>query len=68
MNSGMKNKLFLNLFSFMFQALVRHVMTFGILKNAQKRKDKKNAIKEGLLKIAKKRVICVKVINARISN
>ena len=43
-------------------------MTFGILKNAQKRKDKKNAIKEGLLKIAKRRVICAKVINARISN
>ena len=68
MNSDIKNKLFLNLFGFLFQALVRHVMTFGILKNAQKRKDKKNAIKEGLLKIAKKRVICVKVINARISN
>ena len=60
----MKKKQFLNWFNFLFQALLRNVMTFGILKNAQKRKGKKNAIKGGLLKIAKTRVICAKVINA----
>jgi len=59
----MKNKQFLNLLSFLFQALVRNVMTFGIFKNAQKRKGMKNAIIERLLKIAKRRVIYAKVIN-----
>ena len=39
-------------------------MTFGILKDAQKRKGKNNAIEEGLLNIAKRRVIRAMVINA----
>ena len=65
MNSDIKNKLFLNLFGFLFQALVRHVMTFGILRNVQKRKGKKSAIRGGLLEIAKRRVTCAKVRNAR---
>ena len=63
LNSDMKNKWFLNLFSFLFQALMRHVMTFGMITNAQKRKGKNNAVKGGLLKTAKGRVTCAKVIN-----
>ena len=39
-------------------------MTFGMITNAQKRKGKNNAVKGGLLKTAKGRVICAKVINA----
>ena len=39
-------------------------MTFGMITNAQKRKGKKNAVEGGLLKTAKGRVICAKVINA----
>ena len=39
-------------------------MTFGILKDAQKRKGKNNAINGGLPNIAKRRVIHAMVINA----
>ena len=41
-----------------------HVVTFGMKINAQIRKSKNNAVEGGLLKTAKGRVICAKVINA----
>ena len=41
-----------------------HVVTFGMITNAQIRKGKNNALKGGLPKTAEGRVICAKVINA----
>ena len=59
---------FLNLFSFVFQASMRHVMTSGSLKNAIERNREENVGRRGLLKIAKRRVVFAQVTNDKIAS
>ena len=54
---------FLNLFSFVLQVPMRHVMTTGSLKDAKERNRKENVERRRLLKIAKRRVIFAQVKN-----
>ena len=54
---------FLNLFCFVFQALMRHVMTTGSLKDAIERNREENVGRRGLLKIAKRHVVFAQVTN-----
>ena len=65
LNSKTKNRQFLNSIGFLFQVLLRHVMTTGSLANAKKGNCKEDARGPGLLRIAKRRAVFAQVINAQ---